>query len=116
MAKQPEAILEEQLVEQLQKLGYGLAVLKDETELVANLKQQLEKIQNEHQLLLTDTEDMRQAMTEMALSYNINIVGQYLKTNEKIGYVISDINKAYSPEMIEAMKEIPGTIRFRVLY
>lgn len=49
-------------------------------------------------------------------SYNINIVGQYLKTNEKIGYVISDINKAYSPEMIEAMKEIPGTIRFRVLY
>ncbi|MCL6258817.1 phosphoglycerate dehydrogenase [Aquiflexum sp. TKW24L] len=49
-------------------------------------------------------------------SYNINIVGQYLKTNETIGYVISDINKAYSPEMIEAMKEIPGTIRFRVLY
>lgn len=28
-----------------------------------SLKQQLEKIQNEHQLLLTDTEDMRQAAT-----------------------------------------------------
>lgn len=48
--------------------------------------------------------------------YNINIVGQYLKTNEKIGYVITDINKAYSPEVIDAMKNIPGTIRFRVLY
>jgi D-3-phosphoglycerate dehydrogenase len=48
--------------------------------------------------------------------YNINIVGQYLKTNEKIGYVITDIDKAYSPEVIDAMKQIPGTIRFRVLY
>jgi D-3-phosphoglycerate dehydrogenase len=55
-------------------------------------------------------------INQILASYNINIVGQYLKTNEKIGYVISDINKAYSPEMIEAMKEIPGTIRFRVLY
>lgn len=55
-------------------------------------------------------------INQILASYNINIVGQYLKTNEKIGYVISDINKAYSPEMIGAMKEIPGTIRFRVLY
>jgi type I restriction enzyme R subunit len=43
MAKQPEAVLEEQLVVQLQKLGYGLIVLKDENELVENLKKQLEK-------------------------------------------------------------------------
>jgi D-3-phosphoglycerate dehydrogenase len=48
--------------------------------------------------------------------HEINIVGQYLKTNEKIGYVITDIDKAYSPEIIEIMKKIPGTIRFRVLY
>jgi D-3-phosphoglycerate dehydrogenase / 2-oxoglutarate reductase len=48
--------------------------------------------------------------------HEINIVGQYLKTNEKIGYVITDIDKAYPPEVIEAMRVIPGTIRFRVLY
>jgi type I restriction enzyme R subunit len=30
MAKQPEQILEEQLVAQLQRLGYGLVQLKDE--------------------------------------------------------------------------------------
>lgn len=48
--------------------------------------------------------------------HEINIVGQYLKTNEDIGYVITDIDKAYSPEVIDAMKNIPGTIRFRVLY
>ena len=43
MAKQPEQILEEQLVAQLQKLSYTLVLIKDEKELVANLKQQLEK-------------------------------------------------------------------------
>lgn len=43
MAKQPEQILEEQLVAQLQRLGYGLVQLKDEKDLLGNLKQQLEK-------------------------------------------------------------------------
>jgi type I restriction enzyme R subunit len=43
MAKQPELVLEEQLVSQLEKLGYGLVYLKDENELIANLKTQLEK-------------------------------------------------------------------------
>jgi type I restriction enzyme R subunit len=46
MPKQPEQILEEQLVVQLQKLGYGLVIIKDEKELVANLKTQLEKHNN----------------------------------------------------------------------
>lgn len=46
MAKQPEQILEDQLVEQLQKLGYGLVNIKDEKELLANLKSQLEKHNN----------------------------------------------------------------------
>ncbi len=43
MSKQPEQILEEQLVEQLQKLNYGLVLIRDEKELIANLKSQLEK-------------------------------------------------------------------------
>ncbi len=46
MAKQPEQILEEQLVAQLQRLGYGLVQLKDEQDLLGNLKQQLEKHNN----------------------------------------------------------------------
>lgn len=49
-------------------------------------------------------------------SHNINIVGQYLKTNEKIGYVITDIDKNYQEEVINHLKLINGTIRFRVLY
>ncbi|MCZ8146127.1 type I restriction endonuclease subunit R [Flavobacterium sp.] len=43
MSKQSEAILEEQLVAQLQKMGYGLASITNEQELIANLKNQLEK-------------------------------------------------------------------------
>lgn len=46
MSKQPEQILENQLVSQLQNLGYALVQLKDETALIANLKQQLEKHNN----------------------------------------------------------------------
>ena len=48
--------------------------------------------------------------------HDCNIVGQYLKTNEQIGYVITDIDKAYNEEVIAEMKNIPDTIRFRVLY
>ena len=46
MSKQPEQVLEDQLVDQLQKLGYGLAHITNETELIANLKIQLEKHNN----------------------------------------------------------------------
>ena len=46
----------------------------------------------------------------------INIVGQYLKTNEEVGYVITDINKAYSKEVLALLKKIQATIWLRVLY
>ncbi|GAB3651130.1 hypothetical protein GCM10028791_19440 [Echinicola sediminis] len=55
-------------------------------------------------------------INQVLASYKINIVGQYLKTNEKIGYVITDIDKAYSADVIDALKKIEGTIRFRILY
>lgn len=47
---------------------------------------------------------------------SINILGQYLKTNEEIGYVITDVNKRYDQKIMEELKLIPDTIRFRVLY
>lgn len=43
MSKQPEAILEDQLVALLQKLGYSLVPIATEAELLANFKKQLEK-------------------------------------------------------------------------
>lgn len=49
-------------------------------------------------------------------NHNVNIHGQYLKTTDKIGYVITDISKEYSKEMIEELKDIGNTIKFRMLY
>ncbi|MBT5506649.1 MAG: phosphoglycerate dehydrogenase, partial [Flammeovirgaceae bacterium] len=49
-------------------------------------------------------------------NHKLNIVGQYLKTNENIGYVITDIDKKYDKEVIKELKGIDETIRFRVLY
>ncbi len=48
--------------------------------------------------------------------HNINILGQYLKTNETVGYVITDVNKEYNQQVIEELKQVPDTLKFRVLY
>ena len=48
--------------------------------------------------------------------HQINIIGQYLKTNETIGYVIMDISKGYTDEFVQEIKDIDETIRFRMLY
>jgi D-3-phosphoglycerate dehydrogenase len=45
-----------------------------------------------------------------------NILGQYLKTNERIGYVITDVSKKYQPNVIEKLAAVPHTLKFRVLY
>ena len=46
MSKQSEQILEEQLISQLQKLGYSFTVINSEEDLLGNLKSQLEKHNN----------------------------------------------------------------------
>ena len=48
--------------------------------------------------------------------HEINIEGQYLKTDENIGYVITDINRKYDDAVLGDLKEIEHTIKFRVLY
>ena len=49
-------------------------------------------------------------------SYNINIKGQYLKTIEEIGYVITDIDREYDKSVVKELKNITNTIKLRVLY
>lgn len=52
-----------------------------------------------------------------ALSRNkINIVGQYLKTNDSIGYVVVDVDKQLSKRAAQLLKEVPNTIKVRLLY
>jgi D-3-phosphoglycerate dehydrogenase len=46
----------------------------------------------------------------------VNILGQYLKTNEEIGYVVLDIDKKSSAKVMAEMKKVKNTIRTRSLY
>lgn len=55
-------------------------------------------------------------INQILANNDINIVGQYLKTNENIGYVITDIDKEYDKEVIKELRSIDNTIKFRVLY
>lgn len=46
----------------------------------------------------------------------INITGQYLKTNEQIGYVILDVDSNISNEAFEILKDVEGTVKARLVY
>src|SRR5258708_9918789 len=47
---------------------------------------------------------------------NINILAQYLKTNDDIGYVVLDIEKSASKNALELLKNVKQTIKVRLLY
>jgi len=46
----------------------------------------------------------------------INILGQYLKTNDTIGYVVLDVDKGLSKNAMELLKKVKATIKVRILY
>jgi D-3-phosphoglycerate dehydrogenase len=49
-------------------------------------------------------------------SHGINIVGQYLNTNPDIGYVILDVESKLSKEAFDILKDVPGTVKARIVY
>jgi D-3-phosphoglycerate dehydrogenase len=56
------------------------------------------------------------AINTQLSNHNINIVGQYLKTNDEIGYVVLDVDKQLSKQALELLKDVKGTIKVRLLY
>jgi len=48
--------------------------------------------------------------------HNLNIEGQYLKSSGEVSYLITDIDKDYDLSVIDELKNIEKTIKFRVLY
>jgi len=46
----------------------------------------------------------------------INIAAQYLRTNEEVGYVVTDVDSRSEQIAFDELCSIPGTIRCRVLY
>ncbi len=55
-------------------------------------------------------------INEVLAKYEMNITGQYLSTDDKVGYVITDLDKEYNKEVVKALKNVENTIKFRVLY
>ena len=55
-------------------------------------------------------------INEILAQFDLNITGQYLSTDPKVGYVITDLDKEYNKEVIEKLRNVEGTIKFRVLY
>ncbi|MFN0274237.1 MAG: phosphoglycerate dehydrogenase [Chitinophagales bacterium] len=55
-------------------------------------------------------------ITSKLSAHKINILGQYLKTNESIGYVVLDVDKNMSKEAFVLLKEVKSTIKARMVY
>jgi D-3-phosphoglycerate dehydrogenase len=56
------------------------------------------------------------AINQLLSETGVNIAGQYLQTNENVGYVVVDVNSAYSEVALEKLRAIPGTSRCRILF
>jgi D-3-phosphoglycerate dehydrogenase / 2-oxoglutarate reductase len=56
------------------------------------------------------------AINQIFSENDINISGQYLQTNESVGYVVIDVDQAYSELALSKLKEVTGTLRCRVLF
>jgi D-3-phosphoglycerate dehydrogenase len=48
--------------------------------------------------------------------YNLNILGQYLKTNEQIGYAVLDVHRKVTRELMLRLQGGKDAIKVRLLY
>ena len=93
MSKQPEQILEDNLVAQLQKLGYAYVNIHDEKDLLANLKTQLEK----HNKISFTPKEFERVMNILTKGS----VFEKAKTLREKQHILSDTGKSIYFEFIE---------------
>ena len=55
-------------------------------------------------------------VNERLSAAGINIAAQYLSTNEEVGYVVIDVDRAASQPALSELCAVPDTIRCRILY
>ncbi|MBY0245495.1 MAG: HAD-IB family phosphatase [Sphingobacteriaceae bacterium] len=79
---------------------------------------QLPKIESSHRLIHIhhNVPGIMAKINTIFAKHQINIVGQFLMTNEQLGYVITDINSEYDKQVLKDLKKIPQTLKFRILY
>lgn len=92
---------------------------KGDTYLSANFPNlQLPRMQGAHRLIHIheNVPGVMAQINQVFAQNGINIVGQFLMTNDQIGYAITDINSQYDKQVLKELKQINHTIKFRVLY
>jgi len=74
--------------------------------------------ENVHRLLHVhhNTPGILSAINQVFSDNNINIASQYLQTNDRVGYVVIEIDADHSEIALQKLRNIEGTIRCRVLY
>lgn len=79
---------------------------------------QLPSLNNAHRLihLHENVPGILAQINKTLADNNINVLGQYLKTDENVGYVITDVNTEHNDNVIKDLKAINHTIKARVLY
>jgi D-3-phosphoglycerate dehydrogenase len=55
-------------------------------------------------------------INQILAEHGANIVGQYLATRGPVGYVTTDINRAYDSALRQRIRDLPQTLRFWVRY
>ena len=46
---------------------------------------------------------------------NVNVLSQYLRTNELIGYAIADVDKEYKDSLLDDLAKVDHTIKVRIV-
>lgn len=79
---------------------------------------QLQQVKDAHRIIHIhkNVPGMLARMNKLFADREINVMGQYLQSNEHIGYVITDISKGYNDTIMQELSAIEHTINCRVLY
>ena len=57
-----------------------------------------------------------QKINDVFAKQNINVAAQYLQTSGDVGYVVMDIHSDQPEQIVPLLKEIPGTLKCRILF
>jgi D-3-phosphoglycerate dehydrogenase len=55
-------------------------------------------------------------ISKVLAGQGFNITGETLRTTQEIGYALFDVGTVVENNVLEALRQVPGTIRVRVLY
>jgi D-3-phosphoglycerate dehydrogenase / 2-oxoglutarate reductase len=65
--------------------------------------------------LHTNTPGVLAKVDSVLAAHDVNIEGQSLATRDQLGYALTDVGTDYAPDVVQALKDMPETVRLRVL-